>query len=464
MLNQGWLRSNIFKETLMSLMTFNGGVHPPHYKKYTADKQTRKCPIPRKVYIPLSQHIGLPAKSTVKPGDRVKAGEKIGDAAGFISANIHSSVSGVVESIGPYPHFTGKMVENVIIVPDHDQTEIKTKGIDLSEPPDPAKIREMVNEAGIVGMGGAAFPTAVKLSPPPEKPIDSVIINACECEPFLTCDYRLMLESSSDLFNGLMLIMFCVGAKKGYIGIEDNKPSAIKKMEGIVKKEDRPLWGRDMDIKVCPLETKYPQGGEKQLIFAILNRTVPARKLPSEVGALVQNVGTTIAIYHAVKFGKPLTERLITITGPAIKDPHNLLVKLGTPVSWLIEECMGFSEPPGKVIMGGPMTGFALSNLDVPVVKGTSGVLALTKKMVKDTQQHSLPCVRCGKCMDICPMYLAPSLIGYFSEHKRYEDAEFAGATDCIECGSCVFICPAKRPLVKLIREAKGAALSKKKR
>jgi len=444
-------------------MTFKGGVHPPHYKEQTAEKPIKECSLPRRIFIPMAQHIGMPAKPLVKPGDKIKAGQKIGEAEAFISAPVHSSASGTVESVGPYPHFTGRMVENVVIVPDHDQEQIETKGIKLSEPPTPAKIREIVKEAGIVGMGGAAFPTSVKLTPPPDKPIDTVIINGCECEPFLTCDYRLMMEQTSSLIKGLILIMHCVSAKKGFIGIEDNKPAAIKKIEDSLK-ENVPDWAKHMQIRIAPLETKYPQGGEKQLIYAILKRIVPVRKLPSEVGALVQNVGTTIAIYNALNNGTPLTERVITITGPAIKDPHNLLVKLGMPVSWLIEECMGFVQPPGKVIMGGPMTGFALSNLDVPVVKGTSGILALTKDLVEESVRYSLPCVKCGRCIDICPMFLTPSMIGYFSEHKRYMDAEMAGAMDCIECGSCVFICPSKRPLIRLIREAKSASLSRKRK
>lgn len=449
----------------MQMMTFKGGVHPPHYKDLTAEKPIRECPAPRKIFLPMVQHIGLPAKCFVKTGERVKAGQKIGEAEAFISAPVHASLSGVVESIAPYPNFTGKLIENVVIVPDHDQQAVQTNGLKLSKSLTSAQIREKVRESGIVGMGGAAFPTSVKLTPPPERPIDSVIINGCECEPFLTCDYRMMLEHTPALIKGLMLAMLAVGAKKGFIGIEDNKPAAIEKVNAVIEhKEDMPEWAKDMDIKVCPLETKYPQGGEKQLIYAILKRSVPVRKLPSEVGALVQNIGTTIAIYEAVKDGKPLIERVITVTGPAIKDPHNLRVKLGTPVSWLIEECMGFTETPGKVIMGGPMTGFAIANLDVPVVKGTSGILALTKMMVQETQRHCLPCMKCGKCIDICPMFLAPSLIGSFSENKRYRDAEIAGAMDCIECGSCVFVCPAKRPLIQLIREAKGAVLSRKRK
>lgn len=446
----------------MKLKTFNGGIHPPGYKERTEDKPIILCPIPPKVYLPMSQHIGLPAKCLVKEGDRVKARQKIGEAGSFISAPVHASVSGVVERIGPYPHFTGKKLECVTIIPDYAQEDIPSQIIDLKELPTPEQIRESVKEAGIVGMGGAAFPTAVKLSPPPDVKIDSVIINGCECEPFLTADHRLMLEQTDSLIDGLRLIMHCVGANQGYIGIEDNKPDAIEKVNSELMK-NVPEWATRMNIEVSPLKTKYPQGGEKQLIYALLRREVPLRKLPSSVGALVQNVGTAIAISEAIRIKKPLVDRIITVTGPAIRDPQNLRVKLGTTVSWLIKVCRGFSEPSAKEIMGGPMTGFALTNLDVPVVKGTSGVVALTKELVDFPVRHRLNCVRCGNCADACPMFLVPSLLGRYSERKRYDDAEVAGAMDCIECGSCVYTCPARIPLVQLIREAKSAILSRKR-
>ncbi|MGA1796621.1 MAG: electron transport complex subunit RsxC [bacterium] len=446
----------------MKAMTFKGGIHPPHYKE-TADKPIILCPIPPRIYLPMSQHIGQPARCLVKEGDRVKARQKIGEAESFISSAVHASVSGVVEHVGSHLHFTGKMMEMVTIVPDYVQEELQGRGPDMNTAPPPDEIREDVREAGIVGMGGAAFPTAVKLSPPPDKPIDSVIINGCECEPFLTADHRLMLEQTDLLIDGLRLIMHCVGARNGYIGIEDNKPDAIFALNAELQKEV-PEWAREMRIEVCPLKTKYPQGGEKQLIYAILGREVPVRSLPSVVGALVQNVGTAIAISEAVRLKKPLVDRVITVTGPAIRDPQNLRVKLGTTVSWLIKVCHGFSEPSSKDIMGGPMTGFLLDNLEVPVVKGTSGIVSLTGDLVEARLRHRLPCVRCGKCADACPMYLVPSLIGRFSEKGRYQDAEEAKAMDCIECGSCVYTCPSRIPLVQLIRDAKSAILSMKRR
>jgi electron transport complex protein RnfC len=271
-----------------------------------------------------------------------------------------------------------------------------------------------------------------------------------------------MLEQTDSLIDGLRLIMHCVGANQGYIGIENNKPTSIEKVNAFLMK-NVPEWASKMNIEVCPLKTKYPQGGEKQLIYAILKRKVPARKLPSAVGALVQNVGTAIAISEAIRIKKPLIDRVITVTGPAIRDPQNLRVKIGTTVSWLIKVCHGFSKPSAKEILGGPMTGFALTNLDVPVVKGTSGVIALTKEIVEHPIRHKLHCVGCGKCADICPMFLVPSLLGKYSEHKKYQDADKAGVMDCIECGSCVFTCPARVPLIQLIREAKSAILSQKR-
>ncbi|MBN2373542.1 electron transport complex subunit RsxC [bacterium] len=446
----------------MKLMTFKGGVHPPTFKSQTADKPIVLCPLPPKISIPMAQHIGMPARCLVKEGERVVAGQKIGEADSFISATIHSSVSGVIESVSLYPNFIDKMVESVVIIPDKEQGDVTNQSLNMNKALDANQIRAAIKEAGIVGMGGAAFPTVVKLSPPPDKKIDSVIINGCECEPFLTCDHRLMLERTDSLIDGLRLIMLCIDADKGYIGIEDNKPGAIKCVTSELNKVV-PEWANKMHIEVCPLSTKYPQGGEKQLIYAILKRMVPARRLPSEVGALVQNVGTTVAISEAVRYNRPLINRVVTVTGPAIRDPQNLSVRLGTPISWLIKICRGFIDTPGKVIMGGPMCGFSISNLESPVTKGTSGIVALTKEMVNMPLLHSLPCVRCGKCADVCPMFLTPSLIGYYTEHKRFRDAEKAGAMDCIECGSCVYVCPSRKPLVQLIRDAKGAALSRKR-
>ncbi|MGA1870980.1 MAG: electron transport complex subunit RsxC [bacterium] len=444
-----------------NLFTFHKGIHPPDYKEAAKDKPITECSLPPEIIIPMRQHIGQPCSPTIKIGDKVKIGQKIGDAAGFISAPIHASISGSVKEIGPRPHFMGIDVESVVIVPDREQVWENLKGADEGEVSSPEKIREKVRGAGIVGMGGATFPTHVKLNPPKDKEIDSVIVNGCECEPFLTCDYRLMIEQPDDLVSGIIIAMRCVGARHGYIGIEVNKPDAIEILERrLIERENDIPSG--MEIRVARLMTKYPQGSEKQLIKAIVDRTVPVQKLPSEVGVLVQNVGTMIAIYKAVKHGIPLIERVVTVTGPVIKEPKNLRVKIGTPISWLIDECSGFTEPPGKVICGGPMTGFAQAHLEASVIKGTSGIVALSKDMVKRTMERQLPCLKCGKCVDICPLFLTPSLFGSYVEKRRFNDLEDSGILNCVECGSCAYICPAKRPLIQLIRIAKREIVANK--
>jgi len=441
----------------MKLPSFKGGIHPPHYKSETEHKAIVICPLPEKIILPLSQHIGAPCKPLVEVGQHVKAGQKIAQAEAFISAPIHASVSGTVESIAPHPHFTETDILSITIIPDQEQEFVPFQEMANPEKESIEKLKSIVKEAGIVGMGGAAFPTFVKLSPPKDKKIDSLIINACECEPFLTCDHRLMLEKTHNLLEGINLILKIIEAPNAYIGIENNKPDAIKVVkEAITSKNYK-------NVQVISLETKYPQGGEKQLIKAILGREVPLRKLPSEVGAVVQNVGTVVAIYEAIKFGKPLIERVLTVTGPGIKNPQNILAKLGTPIGHLISFCGGWrDEPPEKIIMGGPMTGFAVSNLDIPIVKGSSGILVLPPEMVPDPNTY-LPCVKCGKCAEACPMYFVPSMIGYYAEKKRYRDAEEFGIFNCIECGSCAYVCPSRRPLIQFIRKAKGQIMARKK-
>ena len=441
----------------MKLTSFKGGIHPPHYKSETEHKAIVTCTLHKKIILPLSQHIGAPCKPLVEVGQHVKAGQKIAQAEAFISAPIHASVSGTVESIAPHPHFTETDIMSITIIPDQEQESVTFQEIANPEKESIEKLKSIVKEAGIVGMGGAAFPTFVKLSPPKDKQIDSLIINACECEPFLTCDHRLLLEKTDNLLEGINLILKIIEAPNAYIGIENNKPDAINLVkEAIASKNYK-------NIQVVSLETKYPQGGEKQLIKAILGREVPLRKLPSEVGAVVQNVGTVVAIYEAIKFGKPLIERVLTVTGPGIKNPQNILAKLGTPIGHLISFCGGWrDEPPAKIIMGGPMTGFAVSNLDIPIVKGSSGILVLPPEMVSDANNY-LPCVKCGKCAEICPMYFVPSMIGYYAEKKRYRDAEEFGIFNCIECGSCSYICPSRRPLIQFIRKAKGQIMARKK-
>lgn len=442
----------------MTMPSFDGGIHPPHYKSETEHKPIVNCPLPEKIVLPLSQHIGVPCKPLIIAGQRVKAGQKIAEAASFISAPIHASVSGIVQSIAQHPHFTGAHIISITIIPDQEQEKVAFQGLADPEKESIEKIKTIIKEAGIVGLGGAAFPTHVKLSAPPDKPIHSLIINACECESYLTCDHRILLEKTDEIIKGIRLILRIIGAPTAYIGIENNKPEAI---EALQKKIDSIQIA---NIQVVVLETKYPQGCEKHLIKAILDKEVPLRKLPSEVGAAIQNPGTVLAIYEAVYLGKPLIERTLTVTGQGIKNPQNLLVKLGTPISHLISFCGGWREkPPGKIVMGGPMTGFAVSSLDIPVVKGSSGIVVLPHSMVPDPDAFK-PCLKCGKCADVCPLFLIPSLIGDYAEKDRYREAEECGVLNCVECGSCSYICPARRPMIKFIRQAKGHIMARQKK
>lgn len=432
----------------MGLATFKGGIHPHDKKELSADRPIVETKPPQRVIIPLSQHLGAPCKPAVSIGQEVKKGEMIGEPGGFVSAAIHSSVSGKVIAIGEFPNAMGRMVTSIVI-----ENDGKEEWATLKDNPDymklsPDELKEKIKAAGIVGMGGAAFPTVVKLSPPKEKPIDTVIINGAECEPYLTADYRLMVERPDEIIEGLKILMKILGVNKGFIGIENNKPDAIEKMKVLAKNEP--------NIEVWALEVKYPQGAEKMLIKAILDREVPLPPaLPLDVGVVVHNVGTTIAIYEAVRYGEPLIERVVTVTGEGIREPKNLIVKIGTLISQLIEECGGFKDGAGKVVSGGPMMGFAIPSLDVAVTKGTSGVLVIPEKEVVHTEDFG-PCIRCGQCIDACPMELMPSMLSIYSEKGFFEDAKAYNLWGCFECGSCAYVCPSKRPIVQFIRLAKS--------
>ncbi len=431
----------------MSLATFKGGIHPPDKKELAANKPTLEAKTQNRVVIPLSQHIGAPCKPAVTIGQEVKKGEIIGIPEGFVSAPVHSSVSGRVVAIGEFPVPTGRMVNSIVI-----ENDGKEEWTALKDNPDymnlsPEELKDKIKAAGIVGLGGAAFPTFVKLSPPKEKPVDAMIINGAECEPYLTADYRLMLEKPKEVVEGLKILMKVLDVKRGFIGIENNKPDAVVKMKGAAAGEK--------DIEVYALEVKYPQGAEKMLIKAILGREVPPGGLPMDVGVVVQNVGTAFAIYEAVRFGKPLIERIVTVTGKGIKEPKNLTVRIGTLISQLIEECGGMKEGETKVIAGGPMMGFALYSLDVPATKGTSGILVMSEEEIVHAEDFD-PCIRCGRCIDICPMGLMPSMLSVLSENGHYEETKEYNLFDCFECGSCAYVCPSKRPIVQLIRLAKS--------
>ncbi|MCR5454073.1 MAG: electron transport complex subunit RsxC [Bacteroidales bacterium] len=438
----------------MEFKTFKiGGVHPAD-KKITAAKPITPLPVPQTVTIPCAQHIGAPAEIIVQRGDKVKVGQLIAKATGFVSANIHSSVSGTVKSIGPVADASGYTKQAVTIQVEGDEWEesidrspdIKRNIDDLK----PEDIVAKVHDAGVVGMGGATFPTKVKLSIPLEKKADAVIINAVECEPYLTADHRVMLERGDELMIGTQLLMKAVRCENAYIGIEQNKPDAI---EHLTK-----LSANYPGIKVVPLKLKYPQGSEKHLISAITGREVPSGRLPIDVGAVVDNAGTAVAVYEAVMKNKPLFERVVTVTGDNVKEPGNFLVRIGTPLKNLVEAVGGLPEDTGKIISGGPMMGKAVTTLDIPVAKGTSGVLMLPESLAHRGEPEA--CIRCGKCVDACPMGLEPYLLAAYAKRKDFDSLEANHVYDCIECGCCVFSCPANRPILDFVRFGKQKVMA----
>ncbi|MCP4603553.1 MAG: electron transport complex subunit RsxC [Proteobacteria bacterium] len=438
----------------MRAVTFGGGIHPRYEKDRTANLAVKPLPVPDEVVIPLSQHIGAPAKACVEKGDEVLCGQVVGEPGGFVSTFIHATVSGKVKAVEPRPSMGGAPVMSVVIENDGDDRSVDFEGLENGwESAEADAIKELIRKAGLVGMGGAAFPTHVKLSPPEEKPIDAVILNGAECEPYLTADHRIMLERSDDVVTGLAIVRKVLGASRAIIGIEQNKPDAI---EAITKA----CQGKN--VEVFPLEVKYPQGAEKQLIDACLGRQVPSGGLPMDVGVVVQNVGTSTAIADAVIRGKPLFERVVTVTGSAVNDAANLLIRIGTRVDQVIEACGGIKGDLGKLISGGPMMGLAQFSDEVPVTKGTSGILLLAKNEVNVTEPG--PCIRCGRCVRACPMRLPPTEIATFSAKDMIDRAEEAGALDCIECGSCAFECPSNIILVQQIRLAKASIMAAKRK
>lgn len=438
----------------MGLLSFRGGVHPPHFKESTERKPIKKAIEPKVVTIPLQQHIGAPCEPIVKAGDTVKVGQKIGEAKGFVSAPVHSSVSGTVKEVKHKLTPSGEVL-CVVIESDgnnevHESVVPKGDIENLSS----EEIKNIIKEAGIVGMGGAGFPTHVKLSPPPEVKIDTIILNGAECEPYLTADHRLMLETPELIILGLKAMMKAVNVEKAFIGIEDNKPDAIESMKNAVKNEN--------GIEIVGLKTKYPQGAEKQLIYACTKREVPSGGLPMAVGVVVNNVGTAAQIGKTIKTGMPLIERICTVTGKGIKEPKNLMIKVGTSFKEIIEQCGGYNGTPGKLIMGGPMMGLAQYTDEIPSVKTTSGILVLTPEEAIIPKPKN--CIKCGKCVEICPAFLQPLYISAYSLNNMHETAEKYNALDCIECGSCSFICPSKRPLLQSIRVSKREILAKKRK
>lgn len=439
----------------MSGVTFRlGGVHPPEGKERTATIAIEPAPVPSEVVIPLSQHIGAPAKPEVEPGDEVLMGQMIGSPGGFVSARIHSSVSGKVKAIEPRPGAMGVDVPSVVIENDGEDRASEMTGIGPDWRTQPAEaLKELVANAGLVGMGGAAFPTHVKMSPPPTKLIDTVILNGAECEPILTADHRLMLEFPEDVVTGLQIAMRILGAQRGYVGVEMNKPDAILTLQESAK---------GSGTEVVPLTVKYPQGAEKQLIDACLHRQVPSGGLPMDVGVVVQNVGTAKAIADAVVRGRPLLDRVVTVSGSAVERGANLRARIGTPVSALIEACGGVKGDLGKLIIGGPMMGFSQYTDEISVTKGTSGVLLFSRAEV-DTRKPA-PCIRCGRCIRACPMGISPTEIATFARNEMVDEAIAANTMDCIECGSCAFGCPSRIPLVQEIRRGKALIAASKRK
>ena len=431
----------------MRLSTFNKGVHPDDHKHFTSDKLIETLPLPDHVFIPLQQHIGASCTVAVEKGQEIRTGQVVGTSEAYVSSPVHSSITGTVKDIGTFAHPVGSKVQMVYIqrTTDEDQWDLMPvisdwQSVVVNE------LNQRVRDAGIVGLGGAAFPTHVKLAPPKDKPIDTFILNGCECEPYLTADHRAMVEQADKILTGMAIIMKILGVKDGFIGVENNKPDAIEVLRQAV------LQG-GYNFKVISLPVKYPQGAEKMLIQSVLKRQVPTGGLPMDVGTVVNNIGTAMAVADAVTAGKALVERIVTVTGDGIAEPKNVLARIGTPFRNLLDYCGGLKDGANQVFMGGPMMGIAQHNLDVPVIKATSGIVCTAEP--GQPAEKSMPCIRCGSCVTACPMFLLPTRIARLSEMGHTTAAEELGIMNCIECGSCSFVCPSHIPLVQWIRLGK---------
>jgi electron transport complex protein RnfC len=424
--------------------TFRNGVHPGEMKQLTNARAVERMPFVEEYVLPVSQHIGAPSKPVVNPGTRVKRGQMIATASGFISTALHSPVTGTVKAVELRPHPNGQQMLSIVIGADPFSSQRLNGGPPAGEPA-LEDVPRLVQEAGIVGLGGAAFPSHVKMQLPEDKKAEFVILNGCECEPHLTCDHRVMLEQPEAVVKGLLIMMRQLGADKGYIGVEINKQDAIDVLRATCEGDDR--------IEIVPLQVKYPQGAEKMLIDAIFKKKVPSGKLPLDIGMVVNNVGTSAALTDLFEKGQPLIERVVTVTGPGIRRPGNLLVPIGTPLGAVIDYCGGLTSETQQIIFGGPMMGMAQKRLDVPIIKGVSGVLALTTPAPVFKED---PCIRCGRCLEACPMFLNPSRLALLTRFERVDDLRECHILDCFECASCSFACPSNIPLVQLIRVGKA--------
>ncbi len=438
----------------MAKSTFVGGIHPFEGKDMSKDKPMKAVLPKGELVYPLSQHIGAPAAAIVKKGDHVLQGQKIAEAAGFVSAPVYATVSGTVKAVEPRRVVTGNEVMSIVIENDGLYEEVEYPRHKPYEEMSKEEIIEIVKEAGVVGMGGAGFPTFIKLSPKEPDKIDYIIANCAECEPYLTSDYRRMTEEPEKLIGGLKIILRLFDHAKGILAVEENKPDAIALLKKLTKDEP--------DITVTPLKTKYPQGSERSIIYATTGRAINSSMLPADAGCIVDNVDTIVAIYHAVTEGKPLMYRIVTVTGDAIKNPRNFIVRIGTMYDELIEEAGGFKEQPVKVVSGGPMMGFGMFDLHVPTTKTASALLCLTKDDVTDMQPTA--CIRCGRCVEVCPQRLVPNKLMMAAIHNDSETFLKLEGLECVECGCCSYTCPAKRPLTQSIKSMRKMELARKKK
>lgn len=438
----------------MGISTFKGGVHPYDGKDLAKDQPIRRIKPKEILVYPLSQHIGAPASPIVAVGDTVLRGQKIAEAGGFVSAPVFASVSGTVKAIEPRHVATGDLVNSIIIENDGEMKETDFHGVEDVASLSKEQIIEKVKEAGVVGMGGAGFPTHVKLSPKEPDKIEFIIANCAECEPYLTADYRRMLENPEELIGGMKIVLRLFDHAKGILGVEDNKPDCIQKLKELTKDEER--------IEVMPLKTKYPQGGERQLIYATTGRAINSKMLPADAGCIVDNVETLVAINRAVKEGKPVMDRIFTVTGDAVANPGNFEYCIGMSYAEILEEAGGFKEDPEKMISGGPMMGFAVFSLEIPTTKTSSSLLCFKKYDVSASEVTA--CINCGRCVSVCPEQIVPSRLAKMSQFHDSESFEKWNGMECIECGSCSYICPAKRPLAQYIKTMKKQILAERRK